>query len=120
MASIVLLAIENEMAEPLERMLRYDRHNVHVTDCMQKALGRSDADILFLSGDSPGYRDVVRKLTRLRPDLPIIVTNRVPDNHRWLDALDAGATDYCGAPFEAVQVRWILDAAMRAPVNTAA
>ena len=33
---------------------------------------------------------------------------RLPDVPRWLDALEAGARDYCGAPFECIQLRWIL------------
>src|SRR5947199_285499 len=78
------------------------------------------AEVLFLSGDMPDYREVMAKLRSLRPGLRMIVTNRIPDNRLWLDALEAGAADYCGAPFEKVQVRWLLDAALRHPVNTAA
>jgi len=41
------------------------------------------------------------------------MVNRVPENSRWLDALELGASDYCGAPFETVQVRWLVDAVLR-------
>jgi len=42
-----------------------------------------------------------------------VVVNRFPENSRWLDALDLGAADYCGAPFEPVLMRWLVDSVMR-------
>jgi DNA-binding NtrC family response regulator len=47
-------------------------------------------------------------LREAHPGLPVIVVTRQPEARHWLDALDAGATDYCGAPFEHIQLRWIL------------
>jgi hypothetical protein len=37
----------------------------------------------------------------------------MPDPAQWLNALEAGAADYCGAPFETVQVRWIMGSILR-------
>ena len=47
------------------------------------------------------------------PHVPVVVVSRLPETDDWLDALEAGATDYCAAPFEPVQLRWLLDAHMR-------
>jgi DNA-binding response OmpR family regulator len=39
---------------------------------------------------------------------PVVVVSRTPDVNDWLDAMDAGAADYCAAPFESQQLDWIL------------
>ena len=46
----------------------------------------------------------------------MIVVSRVPEVSGWLSALEQGAADYCGAPFEARQVRWALNSSL-APAN---
>lgn len=38
----------------------------------------------------------------------LIATSRLPSEEEWLGALEAGAADYCAAPFEPVQLRWLL------------
>lgn len=44
------------------------------------------------------------------PDLPVVIVSRLPDTREWLDALEHGAADYVAAPFESIQMRWILKA----------
>lgn len=39
----------------------------------------------------------------------MVVVSRVPEVNDWLDAMDAGAADYCAAPFEKEQLDWILE-----------
>ena len=39
----------------------------------------------------------------------------ISSDKQWLDALDAGASDYCGAPFERVQLHWILNSVLGWP-----
>ena len=46
----------------------------------------------------------------LFPQLPVIVVSRLPETEEWLDALEAGAADYCAPPFEVIHLRWLLDA----------
>jgi len=48
--------------------------------------------------------------------VPVIVVSRVPEVSSWLHALEQGAADYCGAPFEARQIRWALNSSL-APAN---
>lgn len=52
--------------------------------------------------------------------LPVVVVSRAPDVTGWLDALEAGAADYCAAPFESIHLRWILDAHLRQPMLSTA
>jgi DNA-binding response OmpR family regulator len=43
------------------------------------------------------------------PHLPVIVVSRLPETDEWLDALEAGAADYCAAPFEIIHLRWLFE-----------
>jgi len=113
MASILLLGLEDDLAEPLASVLCQLSHDVTITDSLALSLRDRRARIVFAAGDGPSYREVVRKLTDARPDVAVIVVNRFPENERWLDALELGAADYCGAPFESVQVNWVVDGALK-------
>jgi len=67
---------------------------------------------VFISGDAPEYRAMLSLLHEEYIGLPVIVVTRQPDVKHWLDVLESGATDYCGAPFERVQLRCILNSAL--------
>ena len=43
------------------------------------------------------------------PQSPLVVVSRLPDTGEWLDALEGGAVDYCAAPFESIQMKWLLE-----------
>ena len=113
MAKILLLGLENDLAVPLARVLRNLEHDVETAESLESGMRHRTAELIFANGDDPDFRYTLRTLSALRPDLPAVVVNRLPDNMRWLDALDAGAADYCGAPFEPTQVRWVIDSALR-------
>ncbi|MBA3975971.1 MAG: hypothetical protein C0504_17330 [Candidatus Solibacter sp.] len=51
---------------------------------------------------------------------PIVVVSRAGEVAIWLDALEAGAADYCAPPFEPTQIRWILDALIERRSRSAA
>ena len=114
MASMILFGLESDLADELARILQHDGPDVQMTRSMDSMSHNSHAHIVFAGGDGPDYRDTVRTLVDRCPETPVVMVNRVPENSRWLDALELGASDYCGAPFEAVQVRWLVDAVMRA------
>ncbi len=44
------------------------------------------------------------------PNLPVVIVSRLPDTREWLEALELGAADYVAAPFECIQMRWLLEA----------
>jgi len=119
MAKIILLALENDLAEQLRPILRRQGHEVQAADSLEAPEIRK-ADILFAGGDRPDYRNIVYSLTQRHPALPVVLVNRHPENRRWLDALELGAADYCGAPFEAIQVQWVLDSLKRRQLSRAA
>ena len=69
----------------------------------------SAAQVIFCGSDSK----VVRTLKAARPDASVVVVSRYPEVIDWLDAMEAGASDYCAAPFESASIRWVLDSSLR-------
>lgn len=67
------------------------------------------AQIVFCAAQS----GVLQQAMSQFPHVPVVVVSRLPETNDWLDALEAGAADYCAAPFEPIQLRWLLDAHMR-------
>ncbi|MDX2151773.1 MAG: hypothetical protein SFV54_13625 [Bryobacteraceae bacterium] len=66
-------------------------------------------DIVFAPSDPSTFGAVKDTLRETCPAAPIVVVSRVPEVSEWLDAMEAGASDYCAAPFERTQLRWLLE-----------
>jgi len=108
MAKILLLDLEYSVADELGRILRQLGQSVRVARKQDCLLESADTDLIFTdSGD-------LREALAIRPRRPVIVASRLPEVKAWLNALQDGAADYCGAPFEPKQVRWLLDSALTA------
>lgn len=74
-----------------------------------RALAKSPADIIFCGADV----NLISELRSAKPEASIVVVSRHPDVSDWLDSIEAGATDYCAAPFENSQVKWIVESSLR-------
>lgn len=120
MATILLLGLERDLSEQLTVVLRSMAHEVLITGSLERSLADRRASIVFAAGDGPEYRDIIGRLTAERPGTPVIVVNRFPENGRWLDALELGAVDYCGAPFENMQIGWVVEGALKGLQQAAA
>jgi DNA-binding response OmpR family regulator len=112
MAKVFLIGLEQQTASQIGRALGVERHqienkpkNVPVGDLL-------GADIVFAGGDGKQYMTLLRRIREAHPALPFVVVTRIPETSDWLDALEAGATDYCSAPFEARQINWLMESAL--------
>jgi DNA-binding response OmpR family regulator len=114
MPRVTLLGLPEDLEKQLAQVLREEGHKVIRKLHLQDLSHGPKSEALFISGDDPRFRKTIAELRGSEPGAPVIVVTRKPGTAQWLDALDAGATDYCGAPFERVQVRWILESAVRA------
>jgi len=110
MARILLAGLEAAMADELSRVLRQLGQSVHMTAVGSGAAVPGDIELIFAPA-----ADLV-STQRSHPGVPVIVVSRLPEVSAWLWALEQGAADYCGAPFEARQVRWALNSSL-APAN---
>jgi hypothetical protein len=86
---------------------------------MRKAIP-AGAGMVFCPADQRCYRLLLDFIRRERPDLPVVVVSRRAEVSDWLDAIEAGAADYCSPPFEPAQVRWIVENTLKYRHKTAA
>ena len=108
MANILLVGLDLLLADELIGVLRQLGQSVQIAALGSGALETGNAHLVFAaSGDLGAIR-------RTRPDLPVVVVSRLPEVSAWLDALEQGAADYCGAPFERKQVGWVLNSSLPA------
>ena len=107
MAKILLLGLESPLAEELNTVLEQLGQTVR-TAATGSSLDAADDNVVFAAPEN------LKSIRRARPDLPVVVVSRLPEVSAWLDALEQGAADYCGAPFERKQVGWVLNTSLSA------
>jgi len=113
MAQVFLIGLEPAIAAQMSLALHIERH--WVTQHAE-TIGRRDlteADVVFAGGPASRYMPLLRRVRKERPTLPFIVVTRAADTTEWLDALQAGATDYCSWPIETRQINWLMETALR-------
>ncbi|HWE00387.1 MAG TPA: hypothetical protein VG345_15155 [Bryobacteraceae bacterium] len=120
MAKVVLVGLEKSAACQIERALRNENHLIENRSLQMAESGILDADIVFAGGEEKQYVPLLKRIRAVQPYLPFVVVTRLPETADWLDALEAGATDYCSAPFETQQLRWLMQSALPHPRATAA
>lgn len=108
MSRVILFDLPEDLGIRLASVLMAESHQVSRKRYLADLARGANFSAVFISGDSPDFRQTLSRLRESYADLPVIVVSRHPDARQWLDALDGGATDYCGAPFERVQIRWIM------------
>jgi DNA-binding response OmpR family regulator len=109
MSQIVLLGLPEDLSRPLAQLLREESHQVRQRQFIRDVSKGAKADVAFISGDIPDLRNAIALLREKEPRIPLIVVTRLPETRQWLDALEAGATDYIGGPFERVHIRWLMN-----------
>ena len=112
MAKVLLIGLDPRAAQPLRRALEESHHQIEHCRVIPGPATLLTADIVFASAESNHYRAFLKQVRAERLDLPVVIVTRVPETSDWLDALEAGATDYCSAPFEASQIRWLIESAL--------
>jgi ActR/RegA family two-component response regulator len=98
--------LAGELSKPLSKFC------THIDEIRHQfaAVANCGAQVLFCGANT----EVVSRLRETNPEASIVVVSRHPEVSGWLDSIEAGATDYCAAPFETAQVQWILESSMRA------
>lgn len=115
---IVLFGLDDVLASELTDVLSCQRHSVLAEpyrspgDCVG-AVEQAGADVVFCCSERDKYMALLEAIGRKNPELPVIVVSRVPEVSEWLDAIEAGASDYCAAPFETSHIRWILESTLK-------
>jgi DNA-binding response OmpR family regulator len=108
MAKVVFCGLDIRSASQLSGLLAFDGHRVRRLHHLVPLAEFLVADIVFVGGPEEQYLPLLRQLRALNRSLPVIVVPPVPDTAEWLNALEAGATDYCVPPFDVRRVRSLL------------
>ncbi len=116
-ARILLLGLEGGLSIELEAVLKRQNRSVFTAAFQSppqavNAAVRLAADVVFCGADRKRYVALLDEMRERRWIMPVVVVSRTPEVSEWLDAIEAGATDYCAAPFESGHVEWILSTAL--------
>ena len=112
MATVFLIGVEQAPAAQISRSLAVERHRIEIIPHRATLPDLKEVDIVFAGGEPSEYLSLLRRVRQERPALPFIVVTRVPETTEWLNALEAGATDYCSSPFESRQIHWLMESAV--------
>jgi DNA-binding NtrC family response regulator len=120
MAKITTIGLDQSAVFQLMRALGADRHEIAHKPKNAPFSDVIDSDIVFASGEGKQYLPLLKQIREAVPGLPFVVIAGIPETAEWLDALEAGATDYCSAPFEPRHLNWLMETAMPAHRTVAA
>jgi DNA-binding NtrC family response regulator len=112
MANVILIGLDQTIAAELRRALGVGRHRVEERVRQVEAGDVMEVDIVFAGGKPSEYLSLLRQMREQRRALPFVVVTRSQEMTAWLDALEAGATDYCCSPFETGQIRSLMESAL--------
>ena len=107
--SVLVFGLERPVADAIESALQrlgfeICRDHASPADC--------GCEIMFCGTEDAAALLAARgRMSRLPL---VVVASRLPHIPDWLDAIEAGAFDYCSAPFETRQIAWIMQSAMLA------
>ncbi|HVX65051.1 MAG TPA: hypothetical protein VHA11_00540 [Bryobacteraceae bacterium] len=122
--TVVLFGLDETLTSELRNVLAGRQPVIYTQPFLAPAecLGVADqvgADLIFCSSDRERYTALLEAVERHRPELPVVIVSRAPEVSEWLDAIEAGASDYCAAPFETSHVEWILESVLKHPSTPA-
>jgi DNA-binding response OmpR family regulator len=120
MAKVFLTGVEESVAKSLRRVLAIENHQIEDRSSASPIDDFLDADIVFAGGGAKRYLPLLLGIRQARPALAFVVVTRIPETSEWLDALEAGATDYCAAPIESCRIKWVMESALRRARSIAA
>jgi DNA-binding NtrC family response regulator len=71
------------------------------------------AELICCPAQPGQYGPLVKACQKNGRKIPVLVVTRTPAVSEWLDALEGGASDYFGPPFESGHIGWIIDSAAK-------
>jgi DNA-binding NtrC family response regulator len=122
---IMLYGLESSLASELAGVLTREGHAFRSASFDPMASGVKTAidsrtGLVFCSADRATYAHLLHQIEQEALGLPVVVVSRRPATEEWLNAIEAGAADYCCAPFETFQISWIIDNTLKYRHSTAA
>ena len=113
--TVLLFGLDHSLGLDLDRVLsagatEYRSESFQSLDACAQALERTDVAAVFCSADRGQYAPLLGLIGGRQRQVRVIVVSRGAETSEWLDAIEAGANDYCSPPFEPVLIDWLLSA----------
>ncbi len=99
-SKVILAGLSNPLGEELARTLRALSVEIVGVD-------EPSASVAFCAPDR------VAELHNHRPDVAVVVVSSRREVGEWVTAMEAGAQEYCAAPFEALHLDWVIRSSLR-------
>lgn len=112
-AKIVFAGIDFPLSAELTSALEPTGSEIETAALEPESLAHCAADVIFCQFEPARVRRLASAIESLRRRVPIVVVGRLPEVSDWLDSIEAGATDYCTAPFETAQIEWVLETCLK-------
>lgn len=115
-AKIILFGLADDTAESPRKVLTGQGYCVFSYPFVSAShamalIEQMKADCVFCAAEPEKYIPLLEEIRLKMEGLPLIVVSRLAETPEWLNALQAGASDFCAPPFEAASIQWILESA---------
>lgn len=107
----LLIGLDPKLADELESALARLGHATRRSDMTAAASLARQHQVIFCGDQRHQVNSLISLVRSLRTPIRVIVASRKADETAWLEALEAGADDYCSTPFETDQIGWALRSA---------
>ncbi len=109
MANVFLIGLDRSIADQISRVVEIERHSVRERPYSVNLRELEDCGVVFVGGDSLLCLSLLRRVREQMPGLPFVVLAKSAGTGAWLEALEAGATDYCCLPVERRQIQRMME-----------
>lgn len=118
LSQVLLFGLEEKLAADLVRVLAPNSQVLSAGGAVPSGcaplLENDRLDIIFCSSKPEYCKPLLAAVRQSARHIPVVVVSAEPEFAQWLDAMEAGASDYCAAPFEQSQIHFILSAHLTA------
>ncbi len=109
MANVVMVGLDEAAANRIGVALGRGRHRIERIPAIAHPEDLDQADVVFAGSDPTQYLPLLRGFRSSHPATPFVVVARVPETSAWIEAMEAGATDYCSEMDGTRQLGWLMD-----------
>jgi len=121
LSQVLLYGLEPGLAADLIRVLAPNQGIAPTTgpgSDLAEALRNERIDIIFCSSKPEFCQPLLEAVKSLDRHIPVVVVSAEPEFAQWNDAMEAGASDFCNAPFRRSEIHKILSSHL--PANSLA
>ena len=116
--SVLLVGMDFELAATLQKILAGEGHSVSYEGRGASATLRNfkapgTPDVICCGTRRQAYQRVIEQVRLSGKPVPVVVVSGKQETAEWLDALEAGASDYSAQPFDSGHISWVIESAIR-------